>query len=232
MKKWKYNRTFHVPWSQSDSSDDAWWTEDDIIRNFGGKEVVVTEKQDGENSTIYHGGNCHARSVDSRHHDSRSWIKSLASQIGYSIPKNWRICGENVFAFHSIFYTNLPSYFLVFGIYDENNMCLSWDDTKELCDELGLHTVPVIYRGVWDEKKIRSLWTGKGAFPTFGTQISNPVFPDDFVESDAEGYVARIAESFCYDDFQKSCAKYVRANHVQTDSHWMDGPVVQNLLKI
>ena len=229
MNALKYPRTMNFAWSDTDSDDDVFWQDTSF---FDGREVVVTEKMDGENTTIYHGGNCHARSTDSRHHPSRSWIKALAGQIGYAIPEGWRVCGENMFAFHSIFYTELPSYFLVFGIYDENNMCLSWDDTEELCEMLDLHTVPILYRGVWDTEKVRGLWTGKGTFPTFGTQIPNPTFPDDFVESDAEGYVARVVDSFHYDAFRQHCAKYVRANHVQTSQHWMDGPVIQNLLKV
>lgn len=223
----KYPRTFHMPWSQSETSDDVFWKDTSF---FNGKEIVITEKMDGECTSIYHGGNCHARSMDSRHHPSRSVIKSLAGQIGYLIPENFRVCGENLFAYHSIFYTDLPSYFLVFGIYDESNKCLSWDDTEELCKELGLHTVPVLYRGIWDDKNVKSLWTGKGTFPTFTTQIQNPTFPDDFIESGAEGYVARIVDSFHYDDFRQNCAKYVRPNHVQTSTHWMDGPIIQNLL--
>ena len=222
----KYPRTHHVPWSQSNTSDDVWWPD---CAPFEGKEVIVTEKMDGECTGMTQ-DLCHARSLDSRHHPSRSWVKGLHGQIRSMIPDGWKIFGENLFAFHSIFYTDLPSYFLVFGIYDENNMCLSWDDTEELCKMLGLHTVPVLYRGVWDAEKVRTLWTGKGTFPTFGTQISNPTFPDDFVESDAEGYVARLVDSFHYDAFRQNCAKYVRPNHVTTSSHWMEGPVVPNLL--
>lgn len=34
------------------------------------------------------------------------------------------------------------------------------------------------------------------------------------------GVVIRNADSFPIDDFQKNVVKYVRENHVQTDSHW------------
>lgn len=36
--------------------------------------VVITEKMDGENTTLYRDG-LHARSLDSRHHPSRNWVK-------------------------------------------------------------------------------------------------------------------------------------------------------------
>lgn len=227
IQRVKYPRSYNFPWSGSDSSDDVWW---DDCALFEGKEVVVTEKMDGECTTIYPDGHVHARSIDTNHHPSRSWIKAMAAQFAADIPVGHRICGENVFAFHSIFYTELPSYFLVYGIY-KGEECLPWADVEEICEILGLHTVPVIYRGLWDEKLIRAKWTGEGAFPTFGTTSEMPTFPADFTPTDAEGYVARLAEGFNYGDFRHCCAKYVRENHVTTSQQWMLRPVVQNLLR-
>ena len=39
---------------------------------------------------------------------------------------------------------------------------------------------------------------------------------------DIEGFVVRDIESFPIDEFSKHVAKYVRANHVQTDKHWRE----------
>ena len=222
----KYPRTMNLPWSHSESSDDVWW---DDCADFEGKEIVLTEKLDGECTTIYPDGHVHARSIDTSHHPSRSWIKQEAARFAHDIPAGYRICGENVFAYHSIFYTELPSYFFVYGIYD-GDRCLSWDDVEELCVLLELQTVPVIHRGTWEEGEVRNMWTGEGAFPTFGSDVDVPSYPDDFTPCEAEGYVARIAASFVYSDFRRNCAKYVRANHVQTDQNWMTRSVIPNLL--
>lgn len=215
----KYPRTPHALWSQGRSEDDIEVVD---LNNFIDKEIIILEKIDGENASLYH-DYYHARSLDSRHHPSRSWIKSFHASISNDIPNDIRICGENVYAFHSIFYTNLPSYFLVFGIYNENNVCLSWDDTIEYCELLGLCTVPVLYEGIFDEEYIKSFWKGIGKYPTFSDK-------DRKIPCDAEGYVVRLRDQFHYDDFDKSCFKYVRKNHVQTDEHWMSKPVVPNLL--
>jgi hypothetical protein len=232
MKRTKYPRTFNLPWSESNSSDDVWWKDCSL---FEGREVVVTEKQDGECTSVYPDGHVHARSIDSHHHPSRSWVKQLAGQIAHDIPQGCRICGENLYAYHSIFYTGLPSYFLVYGVYD-GDRCLSWAETEEVCELLGLCTVPVIYKGLWDEKLIRDLWTGKGAYPTYEGRdcfgLLRPKFPDDFSPCVAEGYVVRLADSFPYSEFSKSCAKYVRAEHVKTSSHWMERAPIPNLLKV
>ena len=123
----------------------------------------------------------HARSIDSNHHASRSMVKALHARIKYQIPKGWRICGENLFAWHSILYTELPDHFMVFGIYDAENNCLPWDDVLDWCDMLDLVPVPVLYRGEWDADKIRPMWQGQGTFPTFEAtdpEIQFPKFPD------------------------------------------------------
>jgi RNA ligase len=94
----KYPRTPHLPWSPGASEDDV---KLDGCLKFQGREVVVTEKMDGENTSLYRNG-LHARSLDSRHHPSRDWIKAWHGGIAHHIPEGWRLCGENVYARHSI----------------------------------------------------------------------------------------------------------------------------------
>lgn len=227
----KYPRTFNLPWSGSESSDDVWWKDTGY---FAGQLVVITEKLDGECTGMTQ-EECHARSLDSRHHMSRSWVKSLHGGLAHRFPSGWKVFGENLFAWHSIFYTELPSYFFVFGVYDDSNRCLSWADTRQFCREFGLETVPTIWEGVWDEALVKDLWNGQGRFPTFASKVDpathTPQFPADFQPCEAEGYVVRIADQFHYTDFSTKVAKYVRKHHVQTTSNWMTRPVVRNLLQ-
>lgn len=212
--KAKYPRTFHLPWSDGLSGDDKRILTLDILK---GNEVVVTEKLDGENTTIYNDG-VHARSLDSKHHPSRVWIKAKQGELGYQIPPEYRICGENMYAKHSIHYRFLTTYFYVFGIY-MGDICLSWDDTVEFATLLGLETTPVLYRGPWDEQKIKACWTG------------NSFFSKDGEFDPQEGYVVRVASAFPYEKHSEYTAKFVREKHVQTSSHWMEEEVVPNLLK-
>ena len=138
--KRKYPRTFHVPWSPGNTKDDKIHQD---ISFFEGKEIVITEKMDGENTTMMN--DCiHARSLDSVDHPSRHWIKALWGKMGYQIPDDWKVCGENLFATHSLHYKNLSTYFLVFSIWDEIDTCLSWDDTVTFSQYLGLEHVPVL----------------------------------------------------------------------------------------
>jgi hypothetical protein len=43
-----------------------------------------------------------------------------------------------------------------------------------------------------------------------------------------EGYVVRLTDSFHLDEFKNVVAKYVRANHVQTDERWDEREIVKN----
>lgn len=195
----KYGRSVHLPWSEGQTKDDR------TLKNcaeFEGQEVVVTEKMDGENTTIY-SDYVHARSIDGRNHWSRDWVKNLQAKIGYEIPDGWRFCGENLYAKHAIKYENLKSYFYLFSIWDEKNRCLPWDDMCEYAEILDLAVVPVLYRGVWDEKLIKGLYAEQD-------------------RKTKEGYVVRVADGFHYKEFGRKLAKFVRKNHVDpSNHHWM-----------
>lgn len=211
MSRIKYPRSSHLPWSLGATDDDKTLAS---TTHFEGEEVVVTEKCDGENTTIYGDGYCHARSLDSRTHESQTWVRRLASTLIGNLPEGWRVCGENLYAQHSLGYDRLSSFFYVFAIYDESNRCLSWDETVEWATLLGLETVPVLYRGVWDETAVKACYTGKSALGNEG-----------------EGYVVRVTRAFSYEDFSRSLAKFVRANHVvEGSAHWRSKSIVPNKL--
>lgn len=206
--KVKYHKTFHVEWSPGVNNDDK------VLKDYSSflnKRVIITEKMDGECTTMAK-DYIHARSLDSGDHPSRHWVKGLWGNVKYLIPANMRVCGENLYATHSIEYRKinnnaLTSFFMVFNIWDEN-VCLSYDETLEYCELLGMVHVPVLYDGLFDLN-----W------------IKNSFKIDTHRQ---EGYVIRLADSFKMDDFATSCVKWVRKGHVQTDEHWLSKPVSPN----
>lgn len=101
-----------MPYSKGYAGDDKVLENDN---QFIGKEIVVTEKMDGENTTVYR-DYCHARSIDSKHKDYHSWLLNKIKQFQYLIPNGYRICGEYLYARHSVLYKNLDSYFLAFSV--------------------------------------------------------------------------------------------------------------------
>ena len=202
-KKQKYPRTYHLNFSPGLHSDDKVI---ESLEHFIGKEVVVSEKLDGENTTLGK-DYFHARSLDSPYNFTRAWVKQMHNTISNDIPKSWRFCGENVAYYHSIEYDKLESFFYLFSIWDDKNNCLSWDDMTEWANILDLALPTVFYRNVFDEKKLKEI-------------------AKDLDTSKIEGFTVRLADSFHYDDFSKSLTKWVRQGHVQPsangqEEHWL-----------
>lgn len=208
----KYPRTYHIPQSLGKTKDDRVL---DNLSHFLGKEIVITEKMDGENTTIYSNGYCHARSVDSKNNIHRSWVCSLARRIGLDLHQGWRVCGENLWAKHSILYDNLDDYFLVFSIWNNLNECISWNDTIEICQLLDLQTVPEIYTGQLNAEE----------------EIYKFCKEAEKHSDTHEGFVIRIADKFHYSQFRNNVAKWVRSNHVQTSHHWQREVLTRNRKK-
>lgn len=205
MEKYKYPRTYHLPYSPTVTDDDKRLSSDEHFNSFD--EVVVTIKMDGENCTVYNDGSLHARSIDGGNYPWQSKVKGLVQSWCWNIPSGWRVCGENLQATHSIEYTfdSISQLFQCFGIYNDKNENLSWDELVEYCSKYGICHVPIIYRGKYDKVKILE------AFDNY-CRIKG--------EQEVEGFVVRNAGRFHYDDFKSNVGKYVRANHITTDKHW------------
>lgn len=202
----KYPRTYHLPWSPGMTKDDRMMDSD---KAFEGKEVVAIVKMDGENTTMYN-DYIHARALEYHPHPSRDRVKALHATIAHNIPEGWRVSGENMYAKHSIHYKNLPDFFLMFAIWNEKNECLSWDETEEWAELLGLTLCPVLWRGTYDRKLLENLYT--------------PTYNGD----ECEGYVLRVTDSFHYSQFRNMVGKYVRKGHVHTQAFWRHQQIVPN----
>ena len=82
---------------------------------------------------------------------------------------------------------------------------LAWDEVTALAQALELPHAPVWWRGTLkDPSQLKALLRRAGAAPSALSSCAG------------EGFVVRLAASFRDDAFERSVAKYVRANHVQT----------------
>jgi hypothetical protein len=211
----KYNRTPHLPWSVGKGSDDKVAFD---VSTLLSKPIIVSEKIDGSNCSIEK-DNVFARTHShSPTHPSFDHIKAFHSSIKSFLPEGFQFFGENVFALHSIAYSELPAYFLLFAI-RTNDIWLSWDGVCEWAEMLGVPTVPVLWTGIVSsekelEKLTKKLMLGKS-----------------LCGGEKEGIVVRIADEFDDKDFFKSVMKQVRANHVNTDEHWSHKEIIRNGLR-
>lgn len=212
----KWPRTYHFASSRSLHNDDRRLPDQSIFKE---QRVVATEKFDGEGCTLTP-EMTYPRSPDGRPHPSRDWAKAYHARKAHDIPAGWRVSGEYMYALHSIPYTvangnPLPSYFLGFGIWDESNTLLSWDQTLEMFALLEIEPVKVLYDGPYHDGLVEEL--ADGIDPTR-----------------QEGFVMRTAGRIAYPSGagdagrffsakgrSEGLAKWVREKHVATDQHWM-----------
>jgi hypothetical protein len=191
-----YPRTLHLPDSAGAGSDDR--VQRDLSWLDG--ELVVTEKMDGGNLTFTRDA-MYARSPDAGTHPWDVPAKALWAMTAYRIPDDWRVCGESMWARRSIAYTDLPGVFLVFGIWDETDTLLGWDDTVDWAERLELPVVPVLYRGA-SLSEACAAWSRRRDPAT------------------SEGFVVRSAGRIAAADFPHRVVAWVRAGHVRTGAVW------------
>jgi hypothetical protein len=197
-----------------------------------GHPIVMTEKMDGSNTSLESSG-CFARThADAPTHASFDMLKVLHATIKHKIPDNVQLFGEWCYALHSIPYSELPGYFLLFNVAEypnanhdgrihvEGRAWHSWDMVELWAEDIGVPTVPVLFKGeVYSEMKLQELVESFMKQPSVCGGIR-------------EGVVVRRAEAFKELAFPTSVMKCVRANHVQTSEHWKDQEIVRNKLKL
>ena len=201
----KYNRTYHLPWSPGSTNDDRI---SNNVESLIGIEIVITEKLDGENTGMKDEG------VYARSHaafTTSAWSREVRQlhkmKVEGQLGEDVFLFGENMEGIHSIEYTNLDSYFYIFGVRD-SGVWIPWYQVEEYSYLLDIPTVPVLFKGVVNtQKELKDIVDGLITKPSeLGGQ--------------REGIVIRNAGTFNNEDFKDNVMKWVRAGHVNTDIHW------------
>jgi len=187
---------------------------------FKDKHVVCTIKYDGESTSLYNDGTFHARSLDSKKHESRDWLHQWWQSKVYSDEyielsktyNNLRLVGENMYATHTIKYNNLDSLFLLHSAWN-GKTCLSWEHTAYIAAALNVSIVPCVYFGIYSEQLIQQFNTLE-------------LFNDDTVE----GYIIRSSGTYDYMESDLNIAKFV-SNRFKIDvnkPHWYYNSIQRN----
>jgi hypothetical protein len=201
----KYNRTYHLPWSPGSTNDDRI---SDNVESLLGTEIVITEKLDGENCGMTDEG------VYARSHatfTTSAWSREVRQLHKLSVEDELGdgvfLFGENMEGIHSIEYSNLESYFYIFGIRD-NDIWIPWEKVEEYSYLLDIPTVPVLFKGIVNSaKELQQI-------------VEDLVSKPSELGGQREGIVVRTAGMFHNDDFADNVMKWVRKGHVSTDVHW------------
>lgn len=228
----KYPRTYHLPWSEGLTSDDKKIS--DFICLLGytfpyeGEEItvktplIITEKLDGSNICFCKEGMFARSHSGPPNHESFDLAKSEYSRVKYKLDPTCFYYFEYMYAKHSIYYENLPSYLFLIGVFDEwtghNGEWLPQNELEQIAQELEFPVVPVLANlreGVFSEKELKKVTIEAFNLPSvFGGEKEGIVVKRDGIDT----------------NFSRNCAKMVRKNHVQTDEHWINQPIIRNKL--
>lgn len=207
----KYPRTFHLPWSPGGTNDDKKMISTHRLIN---EAIVISEKLDGSNSCFAPAGVFARSHGQAPKHASFDLLKQRYYSLKHLLNPSEEAFLENCFAVHSITYELLSDFCFLLNI-RQNGIWLSYPEVVHRSEELHLTLAPVLFTGiVTSETELRKLTEKISREPSvFGGM--------------REGVVVRTVKGFLESEFSQCVGKWVRENHVQTDEHWVNQPIVK-----
>jgi ATP-dependent RNA circularization protein (DNA/RNA ligase family) len=182
-------------------------------------EIVVEEKVDGANVgfSVEQGVLClrnRGAYLDPAHGHPQfkplhRWLAARREAIAHALRGDLALYGEWCYARHSVRYTRLPDWLLVFDVLDLGTDKF-WSTSRRdaFARDLGLATVPLVSAGRHTVASLRAL-----------------LLPSRFGEQPAEGLYLRREDP----EYLIARAKLVRAEFVQgIEEHWSRRPIEVN----
>lgn len=250
---YKYPRTQHIEGSGIQKGDEDLDTVH--LREFAGRHLVVEEKMDGANSAVSFSEDGRLQLQSRGHyltggerekqfHLLKTWAHRYTLELWEALADRYIMYGEWLYAKHTVFYTDLPHYFMEFDILDKTSgEFLSTERRREF-----LLALPFVV-------SVRVLY--EGPVNTMQT-LKNLIGPSYFIKQDQKQRLAELCAERGLDvaralqetetsglmeglyikveeeGLVKERYKYVRGGFLQTvfdsESHWMDRPILPNSL--
>ncbi len=247
----KYPRTPHLQGSRLQPGDDD--LDAVPFTAVRGKRLVVEEKIDGANAAVsFEDGQLR---LQSRGHYLRggerekhfallkTWASAHQQRLLAVLGNRYVMYGEWLYAKHTLFYDQLPHYFLEFDVLDqERDVFLSTSVRRELLQGLPVSSVPVLAEGQFTSLKELTALVKPALYKSQAWQetlravaIENGLEPERILaETDpsslAEGLYLKLEEN----GQVTMRLKYVRhtflTSVLHSGSHWLKRPVVPNQL--
>ena len=246
----KYPRTPHIQGSRLQPGDED--LRQRPFADIAGKHVVLEEKIDGANTAISFTSDGELR-LQSRGH----FLTGGYRERHYNLLKQWGavhkdrlhailgyryvMYGEWMYAKHTIYYDLLPHYFMEFDVLDrETGKFLDTPSRHELLQTLPICSVPVLSSGTFRKMDEILSFLGDSHYITenhiehlredaqrLGLDADRVCRETDSTRT-MEGIYIKVEENGEVVDRMK----YVRATFLQTveesQSHWLDRPIVPN----
>lgn len=249
----KYPRTHHLEGSRLQPGDED--LDSVPFSAIAQQYVVLEEKVDGANAAISFSNDGQIRLQSRGHYLTggprekhfnlfKQWANTHAVAFWQVLGTRYILYGEWLYAKHTVFYDALPHYFLEYDVLDlQQQEFLSTNCRKQLLAGLSLVSVPVLFAGYLQSyqqlmgflgeshyiqpghmQRFRQLCAARDLDVERGLKQTDP-------SSLMEGLYIKLEAG----DIVTARYKYVRASFlttmVQSDGHWLNRPIVPNLLR-
>ncbi|GHO75988.1 DNA ligase III [Ktedonobacter sp. SOSP1-85] len=251
---YKYPRTQHIEGSGIQRGDE------DLalipLQEFAGHYLVVEEKMDGANAAISfdsqgrlllqsRGHFLNGGPREKQFHLFKTWASRYTFELWDVLGERYVLYGEWLYAKHTVFYTDLPHYFMEFDVLDKpTGRFLSTQRRQELLRPLPfVVSVKVLYTGTIQTLQDLTALIGHSHFineehldilqancRSRGLDVQR-VLKETDTSPLMEGLYIKVEEQ----GEVKERYKYVRSSFLQTisdsESHWLDRPILPNRLR-
>lgn len=252
LQIYKYPRTHHIEGSRKQAGDEDL---DSIpFAHLQEQYVVVEEKVDGANAAISFGADGQIQLQSRGHYLTggarekhfnlfKQWASTHATTFWEVLGSRFILYGEWLYAKHTVFYDALPHYFIEYDVLEkEKQVFLSTKRRQELLAGLPIVSVPILFSGFLKEKKqlIGLLRQSHYQTPAYlerfrllcqerGLDVERSLGQTDRCGL-MEGLYLKVEAA----DTVTARYKYVRSSFLstiqQSDGHWLNRPIVPNLL--
>lgn len=206
----KFHRTYHLPWSPGQTSDDKTHTRKHIEQTFLGRILTITEKLDGENQDSLRTG-WHLRSESATAGGVlRSRSKAHWAKVKAQLEWDTHYFVEDISNVHSIEYSCREHLFFLLAVLHKDFKY--WDTWEALVKAAALAQIPPV--PLLAQRVFNSVAELKAVTTQLAQQPS-------VLGGVREGVVVRLDEPL--DAWTPHTAKWVRAGHVQTGHRWTQG---------
>jgi hypothetical protein len=249
----KYPRTRHLEGSRLQSGDSD--LEQVPLEVLRGTYCVVEEKLDGANAGIsldvaarlrlQSRGHVLVGGPREKHWDLfKRWARAHTAALTGCVTGGLTVYGEWLYAKHTIFYDQLPHYFLEFDIRDATGAFWSTERRREHLADAPVVSVPVLWEGVVSDPRALPGLVGDALYKSERWRdrlrqaaLEAHVDPDRAAgetdpETTAEGLYLKVedrAQGVVVDRYKWIRASFLSAV-VDSGSHWLSRPIVPNQL--
>jgi hypothetical protein len=248
----KYPRTHHLAGSRLQPGDEDLTSTP--LPDLAGRHLVVEEKVDGANAAISFDATGRMW-LQSRGHfliggprerhfaPLKAWAPRVAADLWATLGDRYVLYGEWLYAKHTIFYDALPHHFLEFDVLDtRTGAFLDTPSRRRLLAGTTVHSVPVLSLGpVRRPEKLPEL-VGPSTYKTPGWRdalvhtaerrgldaalVAAQTDPSD----EMEGLYVKVEEGGRVVARYKWIRPSFLTSVLDSDSHWLDRPIVANLI--